>query len=66
MPRLLAVVMVFAAAWIAVPAPAQIPDTFTNLKVLPKDIQKAELVGIMRGFSMALNVRCTHCHKGDN
>jgi tetratricopeptide (TPR) repeat protein len=45
---------------------AQIPDTFTNLKVLPKDIKKAELVAMMRGFSMALNVRCIHCHKGDD
>lgn len=45
---------------------AQIPDKFTNLKVLPKDIQKQELVRVMRGFSSALNVRCIHCHKGDD
>lgn len=43
---------------------AQIPDKFTNLKVLPKDIQKPELVRIMRGFSNALGVRCIHCHAG--
>ena len=47
-------------------AHAQIPDKFTNLKVLPKDIQKQDLVRIMRGFSAALNVRCIHCHKGDD
>ncbi len=38
-------------------AAAQIPDKFTNLKVLPKDISKGELVGIMRAFSGALGVR---------
>jgi tetratricopeptide (TPR) repeat protein len=42
--------------------PAQIPDKFTNLKVLPKDISKAELQSTMRGFAFALGVRCEHCH----
>lgn len=41
---------------------AQIPDKFKNLKVLPKDISKRELVPIMRGYSQALGVRCNHCH----
>jgi tetratricopeptide (TPR) repeat protein len=41
---------------------AQFPDKFTNLKVLPKDISKAELQSTMRGFAFALNVRCEHCH----
>lgn len=45
---------------------AQIPDTFTNLEILPKDIPKAELVSVMRGFSGALGVRCNHCHVGEN
>src|SRR5271167_1511539 len=43
-------------------AQAQLPDKFTNLKVLPKDISKAELQSMMRGFAFALNVRCDHCH----
>jgi tetratricopeptide (TPR) repeat protein len=43
-------------------AQAQLPDKFTNLKVLPKDISKAELQSTMRGFAFALNVRCEHCH----
>jgi hypothetical protein len=57
-----------AALWVALAgaAHAQIPDTFTNLKVLPKDIQKPELVRIMRGYSTALGVRCIHCHQGDD
>jgi tetratricopeptide (TPR) repeat protein len=46
-------------------ATAQIPDEFTNLKVLPKDIGKRELVNIMRSFSGALGVRCNHCHVGE-
>jgi tetratricopeptide (TPR) repeat protein len=42
----------------------QIPDTFTNLKVLPRNITRDSLVGIMRGFSLSLNVRCQYCHVG--
>lgn len=55
-----------AAVWVAwaATAAAQIPDTFTNLKVLPKDIAKPELVRLMREFSTALGVRCIHCHAG--
>ena len=41
---------------------AQIPDSFENLKVFPKDIGKEELVGQMRDMSAALGVRCTFCH----
>ena len=43
-------------------AQAQIPDKFTNLKVLPKDISKQELQASMRSFAFALGVRCEHCH----
>ena len=43
-------------------AEAQIPDTFTNLQVLPEDIDRDELVGMMRDFTFALGVRCSHCH----
>lgn len=45
-----------------VPAAAQFPEKFTNLKVLPKDISRSELQSMMRGFAFALNVRCDHCH----
>lgn len=44
---------------------AQIPDTFTNLQVLPKDIESRELIDTMRGFTMALGVRCEYCHVGE-
>jgi hypothetical protein len=43
---------------------AQIPDSFTNLKVLPRGITRDSLVQIMRGFSLSLNVRCQYCHVG--
>ncbi|MGH7681021.1 MAG: c-type cytochrome [Candidatus Eiseniibacteriota bacterium] len=43
-------------------ASAQIPDKFTNLKILPKSIAKDDLVSTMRGFSVGLGVRCNYCH----
>jgi len=39
-----------------------IPDTFTNLKVLPKDISKQELVDIMKNFCFTMEQRCSYCH----
>lgn len=48
------------------PAAAQFPpDSFTNLKVLPKDIGQRELIDLMASFTRALGVRCTHCHVGE-
>lgn len=41
---------------------AQLPDKFTNLKVLPKDISKGDLTTLMRDFSSAMGVRCGFCH----
>lgn len=46
------------------PASAQIPDKYENLQVLPKDTKRDALVQRMREFSLALNVRCQHCHIG--
>ena len=43
-------------------AQAEIPDTFTNLKIFPKDIGKRQLMGAVRDFSTSLGVRCTFCH----
>jgi tetratricopeptide (TPR) repeat protein len=48
----------------AIAAQAQVPDKFTNLQYFPKTISRDELVGIMRGFSFSLNVRCQYCHAG--
>jgi hypothetical protein len=63
MPRAGAVVLA-AAALLPPAAPAQVPDKFTNLQVLPKDVARAELVATMREFASALGVRCNHCHVG--
>jgi hypothetical protein len=52
----------------APPAPARrptvIPQTFTNLQVLPKDISRADLMNVMRSMSMptSLKIRCAGCH----
>lgn len=61
---LVSALLVFAIPALPAPAVAQIPDKFTNLQVLPKDISKDELVSTMRGFASGLGVRCTHCHVG--
>ena len=42
-----------------------IPEKFTNLQVLPKDIPRAELVAMMRGFSQQTGSRCSTCHLGE-
>jgi Tetratricopeptide repeat/Photosynthetic reaction centre cytochrome C subunit len=43
-------------------AQMKIPDEFKNLQILPKDIAKPRLVGIMKEFAGGLGVRCDHCH----
>lgn len=58
---LAAVGIAAVCAWVGVGL-AQIPDKFTNLKVLPKDIGKRELVDLMRGYTDALGQRCSYCH----
>ncbi|HVP40320.1 MAG TPA: c-type cytochrome [Candidatus Saccharimonadales bacterium] len=40
-------------------------ETFTNLKVLPKDVSPGELRAVMGGFTRALGVRCGYCHVGE-
>ena len=41
------------------------PDSFTNLQVLPKDIETRDLINTMRGFAIGLGVRCEFCHVGE-
>src|SRR4029079_13437618 len=47
-------------------AAQQTPPPPQNLKVLPKDIARPPLTAIMRGYTAALGVQCTHCHVEDN
>lgn len=64
-------VLVLTAATVALLLPAVAraqgkfpPDSFTNLKVLPKNIDQRTLINTMRGFAQGLGVRCTYCHVG--
>jgi tetratricopeptide (TPR) repeat protein len=41
------------------------PETPENLQVLPKDWPGRRLAPVMRGFTRALGVRCSHCHVGE-
>jgi hypothetical protein len=45
---------------------AQIPQTFKNLEVLPRDIPRQALITEMREVAGSLGVRCNHCHPGGN
>lgn len=44
------------------PKPPVIPDKYTNLKVLPPEITKAQLLPIMKGFCKSSGHRCSYCH----
>jgi tetratricopeptide (TPR) repeat protein len=57
--RLTAVLFLTALA-----AQAQNQGPLTNLQYFPKTISREEIIGIMRGFSFSLNVRCEFCHVG--
>ena len=43
--------------------PFAIPP-YKNLKVLPANITRANLISTMKLFSQSLGVRCTYCHVG--
>jgi tetratricopeptide (TPR) repeat protein len=43
-------------------ATAQLPEKFTNLKILPESIPQRALIDTMRNFARALGVRCEFCH----
>ena len=65
MSKLPVVLLLSALCFFAAGVYAQIPDTFSNLQVLPKDIEKDNLVQTMKNFTAALGVRCIHCHVGE-
>ncbi len=44
---------------------ASLADEFSNLEVLPKDIERRELMDTMKGYARSLGVRCHHCHVGE-
>jgi tetratricopeptide (TPR) repeat protein len=61
--RLFSLLLVVAGA---AKAQAQLPDSFTNLKVLAPGISHEDLVSTMKGFTRGLGVRCSFCHVGDD
>jgi len=60
-----------ASLTILLTLPSQAQDRWTwpekpaNIQVLPKDWPGSKLRPVMLGFTRALGVRCTHCHKGE-
>ena len=38
------------------------PEPPKNLQILPKDIPRPELIGVMGGFARGLGVQCSYCH----
>jgi len=59
-----AVVLLFAAVTFLRfgSSSAQPDEKPKNLKVLPKDMSRREVTGIMRSVAQALGVRCVECH----
>jgi hypothetical protein len=62
---LVLVVALFVWRCASTTPPAAAGHTFKNLQVLRKDMPREELIGIMKGYTRALGVRCTFCHEGD-
>lgn len=44
------------------PGFGQAEEEFTNLQILPVDIDEERLIGIMRNWEAELGVDCEHCH----
>ncbi|MBQ0117009.1 MAG: c-type cytochrome [Flavobacterium sp.] len=42
-----------------------VDGNFKNLKVLPQDISKDSLMGLMQQYNRALGVKCNYCHVQD-
>lgn len=60
-----AALMLFPTASLTAQPAFEWPDHPKNLRVLPKQIPKEQLRGIMTGFAKSLGVRCNYCHVGE-
>jgi hypothetical protein len=63
--RLVSLVAVAAIVPALAPAQGRGGEPPKNLQVLPKDMPRNQVTAIMRTFTMALGVRCEHCHAED-
>jgi Photosynthetic reaction centre cytochrome C subunit len=63
-PLLLAVLIGTGVATLA-PRLAFAADA-KNLKVLPRDMSKADIKKLMKGIAASLGVECEHCHNTDD
>lgn len=50
------------AATSTTPSAAPPAGVHKNLKVLPQDLSRDQLIAIMRTFTRGLGVKCNHCH----
>jgi tetratricopeptide (TPR) repeat protein len=61
--------IIFLTMFLALPAKTQDrwswPEKPSNIQVLPKDLPGSRLQPVMIGFTRALGVRCSYCHKGE-
>ena len=63
---LLAVAPLMPPATVAAQAPRPFPPAaLENVQVLPPDAPVGEVIGVMKGFTQALGVRCQFCHVGE-
>jgi hypothetical protein len=61
---LVAIAFLGCTATTAQPAASATPSAagYKNLKVLPHDISREQLLAVMRSFTRGLGVKCNHCH----
>jgi hypothetical protein len=66
--KLLTILVLLAFVLMGFVASQTLPDDFSNLKVLSKNISKQQLDKVMDEFKDALGVKCSFCHvhKKDN
>ena len=55
-------IVALGLALASIPTGAQVPEEFTNLRLINPEIERDDLINIMRDWTAALGVRCNHCH----
>lgn len=65
MPTLMLAAATIALGGAAIGAETEQSRPLENVKVIPKDTPRGEVVELMKHFTRALGVRCTYCHVGE-